>query len=91
MQQNRRQFIRNSSFLMALSSLKASGLKDWGVLPKRRVALIGTGWYGKSDLFRLIQVAPIDVVGLCDVDKNQVQEAAQLIGARSGSKTKMPL
>ena len=25
---------------------------------KKRVALIGTGWYGKSDLFRLLQVAP---------------------------------
>ena len=25
----------------------------------RRVGLIGTGWYGKSDLWRLIQVAPL--------------------------------
>lgn len=91
MHQNRRQFIRNSSVLLALSSLKASGLQDWGIPPRRRVALIGTGWYGKSDLFRLMQVAPIDVVGLCDVDQHQVQEAAQLISARSGNKTKLPL
>ena len=34
-----------------------------------RVALIGCGWYGKVDLFRLIQVAPVEVVSLCDVDK----------------------
>ena len=27
-----------------------------------RVGLIGSGWYGKSDLFRLIQVAPVEVV-----------------------------
>jgi len=29
-----------------------------------RVALIGTGWYGKTDLLHLNQVAEIDVVGL---------------------------
>ena len=32
-----------------------------------RVALIGSGWYGKTDLFHLIQVAPVEVVGLCVV------------------------
>src|SRR5690242_11010324 len=26
-----------------------------------RVALIGCGWYGKTDLFHLIQVAPVEV------------------------------
>ena len=30
-----------------------------------RVGLIGTGWYGKTDLFRLIQVAPVEVVSAC--------------------------
>jgi hypothetical protein len=29
-----------------------------------RVALIGCGWYGKMDPFHLIQVAPVEVVGL---------------------------
>jgi predicted dehydrogenase len=91
MQSNRRQFIRNSSAMLALTSLKASGLESWGVLPKRRVALIGTGWYGKSDLFRLMQVAAIDVVGLCDVDKNQLKEASTLIGARLGNGSEIPL
>ena len=32
---------------------------------KKRVGLIGTGWYGKADLMRLIQIAPVDVVSLC--------------------------
>src|SRR5687767_742625 len=26
-----------------------------------RVAIIGFGWYGKTDLFHLIQVAPVEV------------------------------
>jgi len=50
-----------------------------------RVGLIGAGWYGKSDLFRLIQVAPVDVVAVCDVDRNMLAEAADLIATRQGS------
>lgn len=52
----------------------------------RRVALIGTGWYGKSDLFRLIQVAPVEVVALCDVDKHLLDAAADMVAQRQVSK-----
>jgi hypothetical protein len=70
----RRNFLKNSAALFALSSIKASGLEGFSLGPVRRVALIGTGWYGKSDLFRLMQVAPTTVVGLCDVDKINCRE-----------------
>lgn len=53
---------------------------------KKRVGLIGTGWYGKCDLLRLIQVAPVEVVSLCDVDKRMVAEAANLVATRQASK-----
>ena len=53
-----------------------------------RVGLIGTGWYGKCSLFRLIQVAPVEVVALCDVDKKMLAEAADLIGQRTKSDKK---
>ena len=89
--QNRRQFLRNSSALLALASLHSSGIDQWSYAPKRRVALIGTGWYGKSDLFRLMQVAPTEVVGLCDVDKRQLQEATERISNRIGNSKKIPL
>ncbi len=89
--QNRRQFLRNSSALLALASLQSSGIDQWAYAPKRRVALIGTGWYGKSDLFRLMQVAPTEVVGLCDVDKHQLQEATERISNRIGNSKKIPL
>ena len=49
---------------------------------KYRVALIGTGWYGKMDLFRLLQVAEVEVVGLCDVDRRQLEEANDRLRAR---------
>jgi predicted dehydrogenase len=52
----------------------------------RRVGLIGCGWYGKIDLLRLIQVSPVDVVSLCDVDKNMLAGAAQIVAERQRSK-----
>ncbi len=53
-----------------------------------RVGLIGCGWYGKCDLCRLIQVAPVDVVSLCDPDKRMLSRAADLIATRQKSKKK---
>ncbi len=52
----------------------------------RRVGLIGCGWYGKADLFRLIQVAPVEVVSLCDVDRDMLNQAADMVAARQQSK-----
>ena len=51
----------------------------------RRVGLIGCGWYGKLDLCRLIQVAPVEVVSICDVDRNMLAGAAELIASRQAS------
>ncbi len=55
---------------------------------RKRVGLIGTGWYGKADLLRLIQVAPVEVVSLCDVDSRMLAEAADLVATRQASKRK---
>ncbi|HUQ95766.1 MAG TPA: Gfo/Idh/MocA family oxidoreductase [Bryobacteraceae bacterium] len=55
---------------------------------KRRVGLIGAGWYGKCDLLRLIQVAPVEVVSLCDVDKKMLADAADIVSTRQISKQK---
>src|SRR5438552_9905595 len=52
----------------------------------RRVGLIGCGWYGKIDLIRLIQIAPVEVVSLCDVDSQMLAQAADLIASRQSSK-----
>jgi predicted dehydrogenase len=49
------------------------------------VGLIGTGWYGKSDLFRLIQVAPVNVVALCDADNQLLTEAGAMVAQRQKS------
>jgi predicted dehydrogenase len=82
---NRRRFLQAASASLALSALGADALDVINQKPKR-VGLIGTGWYGKSDLFRLIQVAPVEVVSLCDVDKHLLVEAATLVSQRQKSK-----
>lgn len=81
---NRREFLQASAALALTSAATAYGAEF--AERKPRVGLIGTGWYGKCDLFRLIQVAPVEVVSLCDVDKRMLAEAAQMVAARQSSK-----
>src|SRR5262249_14952285 len=81
---SRRRFLQMAASSLAVSALGADALDIVNGKPKR-VALIGTGWYGKSDLFRLIQVAPVEVVSLCDVDQHMLAEAAQLVSQRQKS------
>jgi len=83
---NRRKFIQGTSAVLTLSALQAKGLAFAGELNNMRVGLIGAGWYGKSDLFRLIQVSDIDVVAVCDVDRNHLEEAGRLISERQASR-----
>jgi predicted dehydrogenase len=83
---NRRRFLKGASASLALSTLGTPSLDFLSPATTLRVALIGTGWYGKSDLFRLIQVAPVEVVALCDVDKNMLNGAAALVSQRQKSK-----
>src|SRR5688572_16315873 len=84
--------MKRRKFLQAGSSfaLMASAPRYFAEFAQRkpRVGLIGSGWYGKADLFRLIQVAPIEVVSLCDVDKMMLSDAADLVAARQASKQK---
>jgi predicted dehydrogenase len=83
---NRREFLHTSAAGLALSA--AAEAFAFAESKKPRVGLIGCGWYGKSDLFRLIQVAPVEVVSLCDVDKRLLTEAADLVATRQESKKK---
>jgi predicted dehydrogenase len=88
---NRRHFIKGTSAALAFAAMRANGMPLYKPAPVRRVALIGTGWYGKSDLFRLMQVAPVDVVALCDVDKHQLNQAADLVTMRQHTKKRPAL
>lgn len=82
---NRRHFLKGAAASLALTTLGAQGMDIINPAEPLRVGLIGTGWYGKSDLFRLIQVVPVEVVALCDVDKNLLNAAAKLVSQRQKS------
>ncbi|MGC1272911.1 MAG: Gfo/Idh/MocA family oxidoreductase [Planctomycetaceae bacterium] len=81
---DRRQFLMTGTAGLALSSF-APRLFAAPVDKVRRVGLIGTGWYGKCDLFRLIQVEPVEVVSLCDVDSKMLADAAETTASRQKS------
>jgi predicted dehydrogenase len=80
---NRRDFLQAGAAGLALSA--AGSLARAAETRPQRVGLIGCGWYGKADLLRLIQVAPVEVVSLCDVDRRMLTEAADLVATRQAS------
>jgi len=83
---NRRQFLTAGAGL-ALAAGRGLAVPYADQKP-RRVGLIGSGWYGKSDILRLIQVAPVEIVSLCDVDRQMLADAADLVASRQRSKKK---
>src|SRR5881296_2775876 len=82
---NRREFLRAGAAGIAFSTVGGYTAEFADQKPKR-VGLIGPGWYGKCDLFRLILVAPVEVVSLCDVDKRMLAAAAEMVSTRQVSK-----
>jgi predicted dehydrogenase len=84
---DRREFLRTGVAGLAFAATGGRAFAG-GQEKAKRVGLIGAGWYGKCDLFRLIQVSPVDVVSLCDVDKMMLEDAAELTATRQVSKKK---
>jgi predicted dehydrogenase len=80
----RRRFLQSAAGLLALQALGQDG-PDIVNQKTRRVGLIGTGWYGKSDLWRLVQVAPVEIVAMADPDQRIVAAAAKLAAERQKS------
>ena len=81
----RRRFLQTASASLALSALGARGV-EIAAGKTRRVGLIGAGWYGKSDLWRLVQVAPVEIVSISDPDKNMLAGAVEIAQQRQKSK-----
>jgi len=83
---NRRQFLKRSA--AALFTLSAASFvpTTFAAEKIKRVGLIGAGWYGKSDLWRLVQVAPVEIVSICDPDKHMLAEAVEIASQRQKSK-----
>ncbi len=86
---DRREFLKAGVAGMAWSGLAAGSSIYAGESAgqkAKRYGLIGCGWYGKSAMFRLLQVAPVEVVALCDVDSKMLAETAEMVAARQASR-----
>ena len=81
---NRREFLYTTA--LGLAAAAVAPAQEYDRDKRRRVGLIGCGWYGKSDLFRLVQVSPVEIVSLCDVDSQMLSNAADMAAARQRSK-----
>ncbi len=87
---SRRRFLQSTSAIAALAALRSLGADALDIVhgKTRRVGLIGAGWYGPSDLWRLVQVAPVEIVSICDPDKNMLASAVEIASQRQKSKKK---
>ncbi|MCL4796220.1 MAG: Gfo/Idh/MocA family oxidoreductase [Bryobacteraceae bacterium] len=80
---NRRTFLTASA---AAGLYTLPGPRSLAQSRPKRVAVIGPGWYGKCDLFRLMQVEPVEVVALADPDSQMLAGAAKAIAERAQAK-----
>lgn len=84
---NRREFLSSSLAGLAFSAVSSRTFAAGRETPLR-AGLIGCGWYGKTDLYALTQVAPVEVVSLCDVDSKMLADAAMRVaGWHTSGKT----
>lgn len=82
---DRRKFIRRTATAASMAAIATKAYAAPASKP-RRVGLIGCGWYGKCDLLQLMNIEPVEVVSLCDVDSAMLSEAADLFASRQASK-----
>jgi predicted dehydrogenase len=81
----RRRFLQTTAAVTSLAAIQSRAYAADSRRP-RRVGLIGCGWYGKCDLLQLMNVEPVEVVSLCDVDSKMLNEAQDLFASRQVSK-----
>src|SRR5262245_45976151 len=83
---NRRQFLRTTA--AASLAFHAVPLRSAEPGRKFRTALIGCGWWGKNILKEALASGRVKVTGLCDVDANKLEVAADQVNDLSGDQPK---
>ncbi|MFT5736602.1 MAG: putative dehydrogenase [Maribacter sp.] len=82
---HRRHFIKATSVSLYLSSFGSYGFEYFKKEKAKRVGLKGAGWYDTCDLLKLIKVANVYVITICDVDQNHLNEVSELVAQRQKS------
>jgi predicted dehydrogenase len=78
---NRRDFLQATAAAGVVLSAGTGGRAADG--KTLRAGLVGTGWYGMVDLRHLMDLEGAEVVALCDVNKQHLEEAAGEVAGRS--------
>jgi len=82
---NRRTFLRTTAVgALAASSYVSLAAED----RKLRLGLIGAGWYGMVDVEAAFKVGGVEVVAVCDVDSEHLQQSAAQIARKQGTPPK---
>jgi hypothetical protein len=83
----RRHFLRDAAVLGGALGV-APYIRAADPAKKYRTALIGCGWWGKNILKEAIASGSVKVVGLCDVDANVREVAADQVSDLNGDQPK---
>jgi predicted dehydrogenase len=87
MKMERRKFIRVTSIG---SAVLASNLFIPSIVQGRklRIGLIGAGWYGMVDIKAALKIGGVEVIGICDVDSDHLNNSANELETLQGTKPK---
>lgn len=80
----RRSFLKHAALTGALAA--APGMVVKGQEKEYRTVLIGSGWWGMNILRYAIESGVCKVVGMCDVDTNQLNPALEEVEQLTGSR-----
>jgi len=78
----RRSFLKTASAAGLALSMPAVHIRAQG--KKYKTALIGTGWWGMNICTHAMASGECQIVGMCDVDKNQLNPAVERVKEFSG-------
>ncbi|MFH1738263.1 MAG: Gfo/Idh/MocA family oxidoreductase [bacterium] len=78
----RRSFLKTSAAASLAISVPAIGVRARG--KKYKTALIGTGWWGMNICMHAMGSGECQIIGMCDVDRNQLDPAVEKVKELSG-------
>ena len=78
----RRSFLKTAAAASAALSVPAIGVRAQG--KKYKTALIGSGWWGMNICTYAMASGETKIVGMCDVDRNQLDPAVERVQGFSG-------
>ncbi len=83
----RRSFLKSASAAGLALAMPAVHVRAQG--KKYKTALIGTGWWGMNICTYAMASGECQIVGMCDVDKNQLEPAVQKVKDFSGDNPRL--